>query len=546
MRIFISIGILLSITLSCKHIDHSQSRVNSIVSRDLDKALWPDPSHIPVCWEPSLPGQMASVNAPSGPLPGEIEEFKAKVRERAQSEFQKAGINLKGWNPCSEGQEGIHILVQGNDSAVVREFGYHVDGLYAGVLIQYPKAASQYALNGALHELGHALGLHHEHLRADAKGKCAQYFNDQGEADVASIGPYDAASLMNYCIYDTFQGTDEDELARLSQGDIAALKELYSGVVAGLSNDLPLTLGVDRFESKVLFVDFYRFKYGPRQVTDCQNESLYSEQKAVSEPLLIEAKQPGELRLCLLGKRNGKWQKIETATEYYTRSVKSEVFADYRPKSSILHGNKLDFLFRKDLSKGNISGLKIKLSTFDSEAFASGSPSSCLDQDGYQDYPFKQSLSIALSEDIIESGVLQICLRAADKKGGWQLVEQANEIFIYPVRVDELSLYLLPIETYDSSFGTMVKKTSENYHKVVVGTKGFEDVDEFSYSLIEGQSCSENRIQFDPKKPISIDTSHMPIGEITLCVFAGSSEETKTSAHPTKVTWHKTANKESK
>jgi hypothetical protein len=99
----------------------------------------------------------------------------------------------------------------------------------------------------ALHEMGHALGLMHEHVREDMEkfdSKCrakmdGSYTNWRNvfaseRAGTTAVGAYDPDSVMNYC-HSNFVGHGPAEKMILSLGDIATLAAIY-GSSASESN----------------------------------------------------------------------------------------------------------------------------------------------------------------------------------------------------------------------------------------------------------------------------------------------------------------------
>lgn len=120
--------------------------------------------------------------------------------------------------------------------------------------------ASQCTAGSVIHEIGHALGLLHEHTRADrdlyievnrdniAKGK-EHNFNIV-ESSTRELGPYDYGSIMHYGEYffsnngkqtlvpiGSPAGTVVGQRVTASEGDLAAIDRLYGTSV--LNNDGP-------------------------------------------------------------------------------------------------------------------------------------------------------------------------------------------------------------------------------------------------------------------------------------------------------------------
>lgn len=205
-----------------------------------------------------------------------LKPYRAELSQFVKSEFGRTKLSLVGWGDCANprGGEEIRITWWDEGEAELGNLGRSKIGKglspYPSDLYLLPqivpssvKSAPTLALNGhsfsffeqkkslsfakaefkstLLHELGHAVGMLHEHAHPGNSGFCTpnnenfrvhvelwKNFDAKAILDSA-IGTksYDPRSIMNYCYLDAMSGT----AVGLSQGDVGTINALYTGTL---------------------------------------------------------------------------------------------------------------------------------------------------------------------------------------------------------------------------------------------------------------------------------------------------------------------------
>ncbi len=153
------------------------------------------------------------------------------VKESIEGSWSKhTPLTFRGWKACAANNQGIRILVKDDkdDGPHTKGLGNALDAKKNGMVLNFTFqnwaksfAAKRefYIRSIAVHEFGHAIGLAHEHNRADTPGECTRA--TQGTNGDMLLTEYDPQSVMNYC------NEKYANNGQLSSKDIAGIQQVY-------------------------------------------------------------------------------------------------------------------------------------------------------------------------------------------------------------------------------------------------------------------------------------------------------------------------------
>ncbi|WP_141734450.1 M12 family metallopeptidase [Oligoflexus tunisiensis] len=230
----VALSFTILMLVSCGKVANTSSP-DSVISADA--ARWPNPKLVPICF--------TNKDVVS-------QEIYRDLLNTAVNEFAKAGVHFRKWREC-EAQDYNDSIIRvqfknvynwnnssysygGGKSKVGMTRRALNDGNGSTLWIKldddYPNQEGRKrdtviagTRSAFLHEIGHALGLLHEHTRTDYNpdgGECEAGENHdnirESAGDIDYIGRPDYDSVMSYCNL---------KVAKLSQGDIAGIQALY-------------------------------------------------------------------------------------------------------------------------------------------------------------------------------------------------------------------------------------------------------------------------------------------------------------------------------
>ena len=187
----------------------------------------------------------------NNPTPMKVRDWSPENREKverwANEEFspERTGIYFTGFKDCAETPEADLIFFYNKTT----RFSLFMEGGFSGSAIGlgpkpgsvdgYPHAKTLVAISSPtlnkevlIHELGHVVGLAHEHNHPQASRKdCKMVWPHRNP--FLEYTEYDAKSIMSYCT------VDKGGVGELSEGDLKLIRRLYLREASQLSQEAP-------------------------------------------------------------------------------------------------------------------------------------------------------------------------------------------------------------------------------------------------------------------------------------------------------------------